>query len=102
MQQDRALYRRLLGYDDATWARARGWVVEQTVLYIPYYARSLPMAVAQAKTRLEAALSDEAGAQGPCRQMSESGTQLGGRFSMKAAIPSRGSGDSSRAQNMVW
>ncbi len=58
--QDRALYRRLLGYDDATWARARGWVVEQTVLYIPYYARSLPMAVAQAKTRLEAALSDEA------------------------------------------
>ena len=48
-----------LGFDDATWARARGWVVEQTVLYIPYYAQSLPMAVAQAKTRLEAALSDE-------------------------------------------
>ena len=37
--EDRALYRRLLGYDDATWARARGWVVEQTVLYIPYYAQ---------------------------------------------------------------
>jgi aminoglycoside phosphotransferase (APT) family kinase protein len=56
--EDRALYRRLLGYDDATWARARGWVVEQAVLYIPYYAQSLPMAVAQATTRLEAALSD--------------------------------------------
>jgi aminoglycoside phosphotransferase (APT) family kinase protein len=58
--QDRTLYRRLLGYDDATWARARGWVVEQAVLYIPYYARSLPMAVAQARARLDAALDEEA------------------------------------------
>jgi aminoglycoside phosphotransferase (APT) family kinase protein len=57
--EDRARFRRLLGFDDATWARARGWVVEQTVLYIPYYEQSLPMAVAQAKARLEAALSDE-------------------------------------------
>jgi aminoglycoside phosphotransferase (APT) family kinase protein len=57
--EDRALYRRLLGFDDATWARARGWVVERTVLYIPYYADTLPGAVAQARRRLEAALSDE-------------------------------------------
>jgi aminoglycoside phosphotransferase (APT) family kinase protein len=57
--EDRALYRRLLGFDDATWARARGWVVEQTALYIPYYARTLPEAVEQARTRLEAALRDE-------------------------------------------
>jgi hypothetical protein len=56
---ERARYRRLLGFDDATWARARGWVVEQTALYIPYYADTLPEAVAQAKTRLDAALSDE-------------------------------------------
>jgi aminoglycoside phosphotransferase (APT) family kinase protein len=55
----RALFRSLLGVDDATWARARGWVVEQTALYIPYYADSLPEAAAQARTRLEAALSDE-------------------------------------------
>jgi aminoglycoside phosphotransferase (APT) family kinase protein len=57
--EQRERYRRLLGFDDATWARARGWVVEQTIMYIPYYAESLPEAVAQAKTRLEAALSDE-------------------------------------------
>jgi aminoglycoside phosphotransferase (APT) family kinase protein len=57
--EERELCRRLLGFDDATWARARGWVVEQAALYIPYYAESLPVAVAQAKTRLEAALSDE-------------------------------------------
>ena len=31
-----------------------------------------------------------------------SGTQLGARFSMKACIPSHGSGDSARAQNIVW
>ncbi len=35
-------------------------------------------------------------------QANSSGTQLGARFSMKASIPSRGSGDSARAQNMVW
>jgi N-acyl-D-aspartate/D-glutamate deacylase len=30
------------------------------------------------------------------------GTQDGGRCSMKARIPSRGSGECSRAENMVW
>ncbi len=52
-------YRRCLGFDDATWARARGWVVEQTVLYIPYYARSLPRAVSQARRRLDEALTSD-------------------------------------------
>ena len=49
-------YRRTLGFDDATWARARGWVVEQAVLFIPYYAASLPTAVDQARRRLDEAL----------------------------------------------
>lgn len=49
-------YRKLLKFDDATWARARGWVVEQTVFYIPYYASSLPVPVGQATTRLNEAL----------------------------------------------
>jgi aminoglycoside phosphotransferase (APT) family kinase protein len=52
----RRIYRRALGFDDATWARARGWVVEQTVFYIPYYANSLPSAVDQATRRLSEAL----------------------------------------------
>ena len=52
----RRRYRNLLEFDDATWARARGWVVEQTVFYIPYYASSLPLAVDQAMTRLNEAL----------------------------------------------
>ncbi len=33
---------------------------------------------------------------------SSCGTQLGGRFSMNAAMPSRGSGEWSSAQNIVW
>jgi aminoglycoside phosphotransferase (APT) family kinase protein len=52
----RRRYRTLLNFDDATWARARGWVVEQTVFYIPYYAKSLPLAVDQAMRRLNEAL----------------------------------------------
>ena len=52
----RRLFRRTLGFDDATWARARAWVVEQTVFYIPYYAGSLPHAVDQARARLDEAL----------------------------------------------
>jgi aminoglycoside phosphotransferase (APT) family kinase protein len=52
----RRIYRRTLGFDDTTWARARGWVVEQTVFYIPYYAKSLPFAVDQATRRLSEAL----------------------------------------------
>ncbi len=52
----RGTYREAAGFDDATWARARGWVVEQTTLFIPYYTSTLPDAVAQAKQRLHRAI----------------------------------------------
>jgi aminoglycoside phosphotransferase (APT) family kinase protein len=52
----RRTYRRTLRFDEAAWARARGWVVEQTVFYIPYYAKSLPLSVDQAMRRLNEAL----------------------------------------------
>jgi len=52
----RAVFRQTLGFDDATWARSRGWVVEQTVHYIPYYEHTLPEAVEDARKRLTAAL----------------------------------------------
>jgi aminoglycoside phosphotransferase (APT) family kinase protein len=55
---ERQLYRELLDIDDATWTRARGWVVEQASLFIPYYARTIPDAVAAARRRLDAALED--------------------------------------------
>jgi aminoglycoside phosphotransferase (APT) family kinase protein len=52
----RPRFRRALGFDEATWARGRAWVVEQTAFYIPYYETSLPGAVAHAKARLESVL----------------------------------------------
>ena len=54
----REAFRETLDFDDATWARARGWVVEQTVLYIPYYERTLPGAVREASERPLSALQD--------------------------------------------
>lgn len=54
----RAAYRAALGFDDATWARARGWTVEQAALFIPYYAATIPAGVAAARRRLDAALAD--------------------------------------------
>jgi aminoglycoside phosphotransferase (APT) family kinase protein len=55
----RFVYRGALDLDDATWARARGWVVQQAALFIPYYAETIPHAVAAATRRLRAALSDD-------------------------------------------
>jgi aminoglycoside phosphotransferase (APT) family kinase protein len=58
----RSAFRSAVDFDDATWARARGWVIEQTALFIPYYEHTIPDAVAAAKERLQAALADEDGA----------------------------------------
>jgi aminoglycoside phosphotransferase (APT) family kinase protein len=57
----RALYRSLLQFDEATWARARGLVVEQAANFITYYARSIPEGVASANHRLNALLTDDLG-----------------------------------------
>ena len=54
----RRAFRETLDFDQATWARARGWVVEQTAMYIPYYEKTLPDAVDRAKLRLQGALDD--------------------------------------------
>lgn len=56
--EQRAIFRQVLGFDDATWARARGWVVWQTAMFIPYYAETIPDAVATAKLRLQSVLED--------------------------------------------
>jgi aminoglycoside phosphotransferase (APT) family kinase protein len=56
--EQRAVFLDALGFDAATKARARGWVVRQTALFIPYYAETIPDAVATAKLRLQAVLDD--------------------------------------------
>ena len=55
----RLAYRSALGVDDATWARGRGWTLQQAVTFIPYYARTIPDGVAAARRRLDAVLRDE-------------------------------------------
>jgi aminoglycoside phosphotransferase (APT) family kinase protein len=54
----RAAFRDALDFDDATWARARGWVVFQTAMFIPYYAETIPDAVATTRLRLQAVLEE--------------------------------------------
>ena len=56
--EPRAVFLNALGFDAATRARARGWVVWQTAMFIPYYAETIPDAVATAKRRLQAVLDD--------------------------------------------
>lgn len=55
----RAVFRRLLGADDATWRRARGIVVALAVFAIPYYHRTNPVMMRTARRGLAAAFSDE-------------------------------------------
>ena len=52
-------YRVALGVDEATWARGRGWTLQQAVLFIPYYARTIPQGVAAARRRLDAVLEED-------------------------------------------
>jgi aminoglycoside phosphotransferase (APT) family kinase protein len=59
--ESRTVFREGLGFDDPTWARARGWVVQQTTMFILYYSDTIPDAVAAAKLRLQAALDDPLG-----------------------------------------
>ena len=55
----RAIFRSALAIDEATWARGRGWTVQQAVHFIPYYAETIPRGVTAARHRLEAVLADQ-------------------------------------------
>ncbi len=45
----RAVFRDEVGADDATWARARGWVLLQALAQLPYYAERNPPLAANAR-----------------------------------------------------
>lgn len=45
----RAVFRTEVGADDATWARARGWVLLQALAQLPYYAQRNPPLAANAR-----------------------------------------------------
>jgi aminoglycoside phosphotransferase (APT) family kinase protein len=52
----RAVFRGAWGADDATWVRGRAWALSQAARFIPYYADTIPSAVAGARHRLDAIL----------------------------------------------
>jgi aminoglycoside phosphotransferase (APT) family kinase protein len=54
--------------DDATWIRGKGWVLQQAVMFIPYYRTTLPNVVDAARQRLLAVLGD--GRKGPLTRSS--------------------------------
>jgi aminoglycoside phosphotransferase (APT) family kinase protein len=56
--RSRAVFREHVGYDDATWARAKGWVLAPALTGVRYYLGSRPDLVAFARRQINAVLSD--------------------------------------------
>lgn len=56
--ETRPVFRDLLGIDDATWARGRGWALSQALIALPYYLDTYPVIVEQAWRWLAEALAD--------------------------------------------
>nr|WP_179722209.1 aminoglycoside phosphotransferase family protein [Petropleomorpha daqingensis] len=53
----RERYRAVLGVDDATWARGRGWAVSVALIALPYYRHTNPALVAQSWRTLREVLA---------------------------------------------
>ena len=56
----REVFRGILGVDDGTWNRARGFALHQAALIIPYYPETNPGFVALAKRTVEEIVADAA------------------------------------------
>jgi aminoglycoside phosphotransferase (APT) family kinase protein len=56
---DRSRFRRAMGVDDSTWARARGWAMVQGLEALIYYFDSHPGMVAMARRVIRAALEPD-------------------------------------------
>jgi len=52
-------FRERLRIDDATWARARGWALSQSLIALPYYRHTYPAIVEQARRWLRETLEPE-------------------------------------------
>jgi aminoglycoside phosphotransferase (APT) family kinase protein len=53
---DRAVFGEVVGVDEATWARARGWVLNQGLQALPYYLDTHPGMVAMARRAITSAI----------------------------------------------
>ena len=56
--ESRDAFRSVLGADDATWARARGLVLSQAVIALPYYFETNPVIVSMARRGIDEVLAD--------------------------------------------
>jgi aminoglycoside phosphotransferase (APT) family kinase protein len=54
----RDLFRGTAGFDDATWARGRGWALSTAVIALPYYRATSPSIAANARATLAEVLAD--------------------------------------------
>lgn len=52
----RQTYRRVLGVDDDTWERGRGWAIVQAIVALPYYVDTNPVMATTAQHTLNAVL----------------------------------------------
>ena len=57
--QTRAVFRAVLGVDDATWARSRGWALSQAVIALSYYRVSTNATLVREAERWLAAVLEE-------------------------------------------
>ncbi len=58
--ESRDVFREVLGVDDATWARGRGWALSQALIFVPYYLDTNPVGVADAQRAIAEILADQA------------------------------------------
>lgn len=56
--ESREMFQAVLGVDDATWARGRGWALSQAVIFIPYYLNTNLLGVDYARRAIEEVLAD--------------------------------------------
>lgn len=57
-REARKVFREAVGHDDATWARARGWILAPALQGLGYYRESRPEFVESGRRRIAAVLAD--------------------------------------------
>jgi aminoglycoside phosphotransferase (APT) family kinase protein len=57
----REVFRAIVGVDEATWARGRGWALSMALVQLPYYQDTNPLIAADARRAIGAVLSEHAG-----------------------------------------
>jgi aminoglycoside phosphotransferase (APT) family kinase protein len=59
----RPVFRAAVGFDDATWARGRGWALSVGLIALPYYKETNPTLAATARRLIDEALAEHGGAE---------------------------------------